>query len=71
MDKITCNTCTRADHSPFREYDAFGKVINGCVDACHTDKLVSPSESSWWHSRKEAVKIRAITARAQKGLGYK
>ncbi len=71
MEKITCNTCTRPDFAPFREYDERGHALYGCVDACHTGKLVSPSESNRWHLRKEATKIRAITARAQKGLGYK
>lgn len=66
----TCNTCTRKSFAPFREYDERGKVIAGCVDEFHTDHLIVPSESSVWHDRKEAKKIRAITKRAQMGFGY-
>ena len=55
----TCNTCGRSKSSPFRVYDSHGKCIEGCVDAIHTGHLVSPSESSFWHNRPEAKRIRA------------
>ena len=54
-----CNGCGRDSGSPYRVYDAYGKVINGCVDAFHTGHLVTPSESSFWHNRPAAKKIRA------------
>ena len=56
--KATCNTCCRPADHPFRQYDGYGKVINGCVDAFHSGAIVTPSESAWWHGRKEAQKIR-------------
>lgn len=54
-----CNTCGRPAHSPFRVYDERGKVIAGCIDNWHTGHLVTPSESSLWHNRPEAKKMRA------------
>lgn len=57
--KETCNTCTNSVYEPFRVYNADGKVVEGCVDECHTGKLVAPSESARWHSRPQAKKIRA------------
>lgn len=55
---MDCNTCCRPDSDPFRVFDERGKVINGCVDAVHTGRLVAPSESSRWHNRPEAKQIR-------------
>lgn len=61
-----CNTCCRPASSPFRVWDAHGKVVMGCVDACHTDKLATPSESARWHNRPEAKKLRANLAKYAK-----
>jgi len=58
----TCPICTRSVDSPYRVYDERGRVIQGCVDACHTDHLVSVSESARWHHRKEATVIRKTLA---------
>jgi hypothetical protein len=55
---VTCPSCCRAAGDPFREYDVHGRVRLGCVDAFHTGYLVTPSESSFWHARPEAKKIR-------------
>lgn len=52
-----CPTCMRKAHSPFRVWNG-GKVVNGCVDEFHTGHLTSPSESSFWHNRPAAKKIR-------------
>ncbi len=65
-----CTTCGRSDDSPYRVYDAHGKVIIGCVDDCHTGRLVAISESNRWHRRPEAKRIRAIAKRVQQGKGY-
>lgn len=54
-----CSTCGKAAGAPFRVYDERGKVINGCIDDFHTGYLVTPSESSRWHNRKEAKAHRA------------
>lgn len=57
-DGSTCPTCTRSCSNPYRRHDAHGKVIEGCVDACHTGRLVSPSESNRWQNSKAAESIR-------------
>lgn len=62
-----CNTCTRPDHSPFRVYDQWGHVVAGCVDACHTGRLVTPSASASWYHRPQAKAIRAGLRRMQQG----
>ena len=67
---VICNTCTRSDHSPYRVYDTRGKVVAGCVDACHTGRLMTPSESANWHHRPDAKRIRARAAKGMKGKGY-
>lgn len=53
-----CPTCTRAPGDPFRRHDETGKIIMGCIDAIHTGKLPVPSETNFWHMRKEALDIR-------------
>ena len=63
----TCPTCTRPSGSPFRVHDSHGKVVNGCVDAFHDDRLVKPSASAFWHARPEARKIRAANKAARMG----
>jgi hypothetical protein len=67
---MKCNLCGRDVSSPYRVYNAFGKVISGCVDRSHTGMIVSPSESEFWHSRKEARDIRAQLAKGIAGKGY-
>jgi hypothetical protein len=65
-----CNTCGRDASAPYRVYDARGKCTAGCVDDFHTGHLVTPSESSRWHNRPDAKKIRAALKRGQSGKGY-
>lgn len=69
MDK--CNICGREASSPYRVYDKHGKVLNGCVAEFHTGHLVTPSESSFFHNRPEAKKIRANLKHMQAGKGMK
>jgi len=66
-EQQTCNTCGRQAWSPYRVYDERGKVLQGCVDEFHSGHLVTPSESSHWHNRKEAKKIRHLDAQRIKG----
>lgn len=54
----TCPICGGTKSHPWRVYDERGKVIEGCVDEFHTGEIISPSESSFWHGRKEAKQIR-------------
>jgi len=54
----TCPTCTRPAENPYRRWDASGRIIEGCVDAIHTGKLVPISSSNGWHMRKKAIAIR-------------
>jgi hypothetical protein len=58
MSNQTCNTCGKSYDNPFRSYDYAGKVINGCVDKCHSGHLITISESNRWHNRIEAKQIR-------------
>jgi hypothetical protein len=62
---MNCPICTRPVDNPFRVYDGKGKVVEGCVDECHTGHLVTPSESAHWHNRPEAKKIRAALKRGR------
>ena len=58
---MNCTTCNRRSNDPYRVFNERGKVIAGCVDECHTGQLITPSESSWWHTKKEAKAIRIAT----------
>lgn len=66
----TCTTCGKPVDRPYRRYDSRGTCVEGCVDSCHTGHLVTASESSCWHNRPEAKKIRAALERGRKGIGY-
>jgi len=67
-DKI-CVICGRPDYSPFRVFDAKGFVINGCVDAVHTGRLVTASESARWHNRPAAKLVRKALDMQRHGKG--
>lgn len=62
----TCPICGKAPSAPVRVFDG-GKVVQGCVDHFHTGHLVTPSESSFWHNRPEAKKIRAAIKAGRDG----
>ena len=66
-----CLTCGRDVYSPYRTFDSRGRVTGGCVDASHTGKLTPISESSRWHNRLEAKKIRKRLEDGRKGKGYR
>jgi hypothetical protein len=55
-----CPTCTRSYELPYRRQDASGKIVEGCVDKCHTGHLYGNSLA--WHERKEAKAIRKSMA---------
>lgn len=63
----TCRICCRHVSSPFRVFDAHGRVTMGCVGADHDGQLVAPSESARWHSRKEAKAARKAIRDMQAG----
>ena len=67
---MRCNTCTNSVYAPYRVYSAQGKVLEGCVDACHTDHLTTPGESARWHNRPQAKAIRRVMLKGQQGKGY-
>ena len=56
-----CPTCTRPAFHPYRRI-VDGKIVEGCVDACHSAH-VSPASHSGasyeWHWRPEAIALRA------------
>lgn len=56
--KTVCNTCAKPYNKPFRIYDKNGKIVSGCVDACHTGMLVPLSDSAFWHNRPESKAVR-------------
>lgn len=58
-----CKTCCKPDSDPWRVYDAHGRVQFGCIDACHTGRLVTPSASADWHNRQQAKAWRAAEAK--------
>lgn len=64
MMTTLCRDCSRPLASPFRVYGDRGRVIIGCVSADHDGHLRPLSESSHWHNRPEAKKIR-------RGLSYR
>lgn len=55
MSDEKCPTCTRSVFSPYRRLFN-GKIVEGCIDASHDDKLYG--ESLRWHNRKEAKDFR-------------
>jgi len=63
----TCPICTRPGYAPYRVYDKYGKVLQGCVDSFHDGRLVQPSESYYWHNRQEAKTIRHNLRKMQFG----
>jgi hypothetical protein len=63
----TCPTCGNGPYSPFRSYDAQGRVVQGCVDEFHTEHLVTPSASSAWHARPAARQLRTSAKQARLG----
>jgi hypothetical protein len=67
-DGLKCTTCCRDLGSPFRVYDASGKVTHGCIDSSHDGHLVQTSESNRWHHRPEAQAMRR--AERDKLRGY-
>lgn len=61
-----CGTCCRRADAPYRLYDSQGKITQGCVANFHTGHLVAISQSNHWHTRPEAKRIRAATAKFYK-----
>ncbi len=62
MNKVyyssTCPTCCKPSDRPYRSHNSEGKIVQGCVDEFHTDRLIGISASSSWHNSKEAKEIR-------------
>lgn len=55
---MTCNTCGKPVSAPYRVFDTKGAVIQGCVDSCHTEHLLSCTASLRWALRTEAKEIQ-------------
>ena len=50
---LKCNTCGKHVTQPYRNV-VDGEIVNGCIDACHTNHL-SPNGADYnWHHRPEA-----------------
>lgn len=69
-DAESCPTCTRAPTRPFRRI-VDGKIVEGCVDACHTGQFTGLSSSNAWHTRPEARILRKETFDHLKTLAQK
>lgn len=63
---MICTTCNKPAARPFRVYGPEGRVLHGCIDACHEPHLVSGTESSRWHHRPIAKAHRRAEARRRK-----
>ena len=63
----TCPTCCKASDNPYRSYNQEGKIVQGCIDEFHTGRLVTPSESSFWHNRACAKVMRQHAKNARNG----
>lgn len=61
---MTCNTCCRPAAAPLRIYNADGSINSGCVDAFHTDHVVTKDAA--WHLRPEAKRLRKRLAAFQR-----
>jgi len=66
-DGSVCCTCGQPADDPARRI-VRGVIIEGCVDATHHGRLVSPSGSADWHNRKVAQGIRKATLQALTSL---
>lgn len=74
MTEPVCLICGRPYGSPFRTYDAAGRVVHGCVARVHDGHLVTPSESARWQAKgkrefgAQRVYGRAMTPAEQRAM---
>lgn len=64
----TCPTCGRSAFAPYRRI-VDGRIVEGCVDAIHSDHVTPISNSGHWHNRKEAKEIRRAELTHLRDLG--
>lgn len=58
---VSCPTCCQPRTKPYRRR-VNGKIVEGCIDACHTDTLLGVFGASRdWHFRPEAAEMRRKT----------
>jgi len=68
-DTYNCPTCTRPHHNPYTVYGENGEILEGCVDAAHTEYLTGViSAKARWHFRPQARAIRAQTLKHLRSL---
>ena len=68
MKRTTCLTCGKAADRPYRRFNhQTGEILYGCVDDFHAGCLMTLSNSSAWHNRKEAKVIRKRLSQASGG----
>jgi hypothetical protein len=51
-----CPKCSQSVGHPHRRKDAHGRIVEGCIDACHKPHI--SGESLKWHMRPSAVAHR-------------
>ena len=59
---MICRTCCKPIASPYRVFDARGKVVQGCISADHNGAYLL-GESAFWHNRQSAKKYRRESAK--------
>lgn len=63
----TCRTCLKPANAPFRRFHRMtGEILDGCIDNFHSGHLPAMSNTSAWHNRPEAKRLRAEVAKAHK-----
>lgn len=57
---MQCPVCGGAEAQPKRVVDEAGMVVEGCVDAYHSDAMLHlDGPEAAWHWRPEAIRHRA------------
>jgi ketosteroid isomerase-like protein len=64
-EHLECPVCGKTSAMPYRRYDRELNVVEGCVDAFHTDGLLrrrgrtySANQDWAWHMRDDAKQLR-------------
>lgn len=66
---VMTDKAVKPESSQVSLFSSSGKILHGCVDAIHTDRLVTPSESAFWHAKGKM--IRRAELNHLKSLGKK
>jgi hypothetical protein len=65
-EAVTCPTCARKLDAPYRhtigapEHGGGYAVVEGCVDAAHSGRLIPGGYDAQWHDRDAARSVRRM-----------